>query len=69
MADEEEIEKSKVKLKALQVRRDDAKRQRIERLTVISEGPASSVPVVASAPAVAPINPLTAVPTPNALEL
>ena len=69
MTDEEEIEESKVKLKALQVRRDDAKRRRIERLTAISEGPASSVPVVAAAPAVAPTNPLNAVPTRNALEL
>ena len=69
MTDEKEIEESKVKLKALQVRRDDAKRRRIERLTEISEGPAGSVPVVAAAPAVAPINPFIAVPTHNALEL
>jgi len=43
MSDEEEKAESKKKLKALIVLREDAKKQRIEKLTAAADGLASSL--------------------------
>ena len=68
MSDEEEKAASKKKLEALKVLREDAKRQRIEKLKVAAEGPATSLRLAVAA-TVVPEAARIAAPTVTALEV
>ena len=68
MSDEEEKAASKKKLEALKVLREDAKRQRIEKLKVAAEGPVTSLSLAVAA-TVVPEAARIAAPTVTALEV